>query len=100
MPAPKNHKPYNTKGEGGSPKEHTESFIEKEAEALLQWLKSPTNFYFKNFALERGYHPQRMSEFSKKNKRFAEALEIAKATQECRLVGGGLIRASASKISY
>ena len=90
MPAPKGHKPYNTKGEGGCPTEYTDAFIEREAEALIEWLKKDSNFYFKKFALERGYHPQRLSEFAQKNKRFSEALEKAKAWQELRLVEGGL----------
>ena len=90
MPAPKGHKPYPGAESGGKPSLHTESFIAKEAEALIEWVKSPLNLYYKKFALERGYHPQRLSEFAKKSEKFAEALERAKGWQEIRLIEGGL----------
>lgn len=90
MPAPKGHKPYAGAETGGCPATYTKAFIEREAVALLEWLKNDRNFYFKKFALERGYHPQRLSEFAQKNKKFSEALERAKAWQELRLVEGGL----------
>ena len=90
MPAPKGHKAYNIKREGGVPAIYTDAFIENETEALLEWLKDEGNVYFKRFALERGYNPQRLSEFAQQNKRFSEALEKARAWQELRLVEGGL----------
>lgn len=90
MAAPKKHAAFNKNDEGGRPIEYTEAFLEKEAEALLIWFENPSNFYYKKFALERGYSPQRLSEFAKCNQRFSEALEKAKAWQELRLVEGGL----------
>lgn len=90
MGAPKGHKPYKGGENGGRPPVQTDSFIEKEADALIEWIKNPKNLYFKKFALERGYHSQRLSEFAQKNKRFAECLEKAKEWQEIRLVEGGL----------
>lgn len=90
MPAPKGHRPYLGSEKGGKPTLHTDSFIAKEADALVEWIKNPTNLYYKKFALERGYHPQRLSEFAKKNEKFAEALGQAKCWQELRLIEGGL----------
>lgn len=90
MPAPKGHKPYAGAETGGCPERYTDAFIEREATLLLEWLKNDCNVYFKKFALERGYHPQRLSEFAQKNKKFSEALEKAKAWQELRLIEGGL----------
>ena len=89
MPAPKKHKPDSTKAEGGAPIIYSDAFIEKEATAFLEWLKDPKNLYFKRFALERDYHPQRLSEFAQKSKRFSEAVEKARL-QEVRLVERGL----------
>jgi hypothetical protein len=88
--APAGHPAYNTQSEGGHPVKYTAEFIEAEAEALEKWMKQPDNIYFKQFAIERGYHPQRFSEFAEVNQRFSEALETAKEWQECRLVIGGL----------
>lgn len=90
MPAPLGHEPYNKNGEGGLPKTHTKEFIEKEAEAFDQWMKIPGSIYFKRFALDRGYSPQRLSEFAAQNERFAEVYKKAKEWQEIRLAEGGL----------
>ena len=90
MPAPKGHKPYKGCETGGRPKEYTKEFIEKEADAFLAWLKKPDALYIKRFALERGYHPQRLSEFAQENKKFAEVLNMAQAQQETKLVEGAL----------
>lgn len=91
MPAPKSHKAYPGCEAGGRPVIYTKEFIEYEAEAFQDWLKNPENIYFKKFALERGYHPQRLSEFAEKNEKFSEAYQIAKAWQEIKLVEGGLL---------
>lgn len=90
MSARKGHEAFNKNGEGGRPVEYTLDFIEKEADLLLEWLKNPSNFYFKKFALERGYSPQRLSEFASTSLRFSEALDKAKGWQEARLVEGGV----------
>ena len=90
MPAPMGHEPYNTEGEGGRPIKYDKEFIEKEAEAFKLWMKHPESLYIKCFALERDYHPRRLSEFADVNERFSLVLEMAKAWQEARLVKGGL----------
>lgn len=90
MPAPLNHAPYNTEGEGGRPQKYTKEFIEAEATAFESWMNEPSSIYFKRFAINRGYHPQRLSEFAEQNERFSEVYALAKAWQECRLAEGGL----------
>ena len=91
MPAPKKHSPYNKSGEGGRPVMYTKEFIENEADAFLEWMNKPRSIYFKRFAIDRGYHPQRLSEFAEQNERFSEVYTQAKAWQETKLVEGGLM---------
>lgn len=90
MGAPKGHAAYNVNGEGGCPKKYTPEFIEKEADAFEEWMKQPGSLYFKRFALNRGYAPQRLYEFAEENQKFAEVYSLAKGWQECRLIEGGL----------
>ena len=90
MPAPKKHPPYPGCETGGRPLKYTKEFIEKEADEFLKWLQQPLNVYFKKFALERGYHPQRLSEFAEQNQKFSDVYRMAQAWQEAKLVDGGL----------
>ena len=91
MPAPQGHTPYAGSETGGRPKKYTDEFIEKEADAFEEWMKQPSNIFFKRFAVDRGYHPNRLTEFAKENEKFSGVYEKAQAWQECRLVEGGLI---------
>lgn len=91
MSAPKGHPAYNVNGEGGRPLKYTAEFIENEAEEFEKWIKKPESVYFKEFALERGYSPQRLNEFAETNQRFAETFNKVKQWQETKLVKGGLI---------
>lgn len=91
MPAPKNHPPYEGCETGGRPTKYTQEFIEGEADAFVRWMQEPGNIYFKRFALDRGYHPQRLSEFAELNEKFSEVYKQAKAWQECCLAEGGLM---------
>jgi hypothetical protein len=86
----KGHAPYPGCETGGRPKVQDVAFIENEAEELIKWCENSGNLYFKTFALKRGYHPQRLSEWAKTNIKFAEALSLATAWQESKLVDGGL----------
>lgn len=91
MPVPKNHKPYPGCENGGRPEKYTKAFIELEADAFLEWIKHLESIYFKRFAIERGYHPNRLAEFAEQNEKFSGVYEKAKAWQEVRLVEGGLL---------
>jgi len=91
MPAPKGHPPYNKNGEGGRPKKYTDEFIEKEAEAFEEWMTRKNSLWYEDFAMERGYLPQRFSEFAEDNQRFAEVYKKAKEWQKSLLLRGGLL---------
>lgn len=77
-------------GNSGPPATYNDEWIENEAKLLLEWMSTTDCKYFKTFAINRGYHPQRFYEFAESNKVFAEVWELAKAWQECKLVGLGL----------
>ena len=67
MPAPKGHEPYNELGEGGRPRKYSTEDIERFADELLIWIKIDTNFWLKDFCLEKGIDPRLMSEWAKEN---------------------------------
>lgn len=92
MPAPRGHPPYNKNGEGGRPKKYTEEFIDKEAEALEEWMKDKQNLFIELFAFERGYDEDRISEFERANERFSRAYKKFKMRQKGMLFEGGLKR--------
>jgi len=91
MAAPKGNKYAKNHGEG-APEKYTHQWLENEAQAFLEWMNFPTSLYFKSFALERGYSPQRLSEFAEKSEVFSEVLSRAKFWQESKLVNGALMR--------
>lgn len=90
MPAPLNHPPYAGCETGGRPTKYTAEFIEAEAEAFKEWMQKPDSIYFKRFAVNRGYHPNRLVEFASQNEKFSCVYAQAQAWQECRLAEGGL----------
>lgn len=90
MGAPKGHAPYNKNGEGGRPKIYDDKFIENEAIALEKWIEIKENIFLEDFSLERGYGDARISEFTKANKRFAEAIDKFKIKQRGALFKGSL----------
>lgn len=92
MPAPKGHAPYNKNGEGGRPKVYTEEFLDKEADALQEWMKDKQNLFIEDFCLERGYHESRIDEFVQANERFSLAYRMFKMKQKTALFKGGLTK--------
>lgn len=90
MPAPKGHEPYNTNGEGGRPKTHTEEFINAEAEAFLKWMEIEDSVWYESFAFERGYTPDKFTLWAKTNERFHEAYKISQSWQKQKLLKGSL----------
>lgn len=88
---PPGHAPYPGCETGGRPQVYTKEYIENEADEFLKWMKDPAHIYFKRFALDRGYSPQRLSEFAENNDKFSEVYKRAKEWQECRLAEGGLL---------
>ena len=90
MPAPKGHAPYNKNGEGGRPLIFDDVTIEKLAEELDIWIKDESNYWIKDFCLNKGLRTQLMSEWASKSKRFSESLERAKQIQESRIFKGAM----------
>ena len=99
MAAPKG----NTYGKGnhnsGLTKVYTDEWITEEAARFMDWLKKPDSFYFTSFAIEQGYHVQRLTEFAESNKAFAEALKYARGWQEQKLVKCGLMNQTNSSLT-
>lgn len=91
MPAPKNHPHYNIHGEGGRPRRYTTEDIERFADELIIWMKNESNFWLKDFCLERDIDPDFMSEWAKENKRFNGAYKLAKGIQESRIFKGAML---------
>jgi len=89
MVAPKKNK-YALGHGKGAPEKYTKAWIEKEAKAFLEWMKLPDSIFFKSFAIERGYSPQRFAEFAEKSQVFSEVLKMAREWQETKLINYGL----------
>ncbi len=88
------------KGHGkGRPQAYTDQMIEKEAQAFREWMAKEDSIFIKSFAVERGYSPQRLTEFAEKNNVFSEVLELAKSWQECRLINYGLFNKTNSGLT-
>ena len=86
-PGKKNHQ-----GEGGGrPKRYTKDFIENEAEALLEYIKTATPIPFiKDFAYKRGYTSAEIAHLFVSNFKFLHALNSLRDVQETKLVFGSL----------
>ena len=91
MPAPKGNQ-YAKGNRGGAPKKFTEDWLKDEAKAFEEWMQLPDSVFFKSFAIDRGYSPQRFVEFAEQSKVFAEVYRKAKEWQECKLAVGGLTK--------
>lgn len=78
----------------GRPKKYTPEFISNEAEALEKWAKarydSKQTFFLMDFAYQRGYHSQRLSEFAKESEIFSESLKRAGDLQTLSIVKNAL----------
>jgi hypothetical protein len=77
---------------GGRPVKWTPEAIAEEGRALLAWMRAdPTaNWWFEDFAILRGYHPQRFSEWEAENEEFSEAVKTARAMQKSKVVKQGM----------
>lgn len=99
MPAPKGHDAYNKNGEGGRPKKYTSEFIEKEAEAFEEWMKSKSSLWYEDFAMDRGYDPHLLSLWAKENERFSSVYARSQVWQKSLLIRGGLLNKFNSSIT-
>jgi hypothetical protein len=99
MPAPKGHAPYSGCETGGRPKKYTPKFIEAEAKAFLEWMQDKNSLWYEDFAAQRGYSPQRLTEFSEMNEKFSEVYARSQAWQKSLLIRGGLLNKFNSSIT-
>lgn len=78
----------------GRHKVFTDEAIDQEADALLEWIEhdSIEKLYIGSFARQRGYCRQRLSEFVKSNKKFADAYREAMVWQEEKFMKNALTR--------
>ncbi len=81
------------KPKNGRPEKYTKEVIDSLAEQLEQWLKVPTNIWFKDFCLDKDINPNIMTQWAKESEKFSRSYELAKHRQESRLVNGGLTNA-------
>ena len=98
MPAPQGHEPFKGCETGGRPIKYTPEKIEAYADELIEWMKIPTNIWFKDFCLEKDINPDLMSEWAANNDKFSGVYRLAKHRQESRLVNGGLMNIYNSSI--
>lgn len=99
MVAPKGHVPYNEQGEGGRPRKYSTEEIEHFADDLVEWMQDESNFWFKDFCLERRIDPDFMAEWAKENQRFNGAYKLAKGLQESRIFKGSMLSTFNGNIS-
>lgn len=99
MPAPKGHPNYDVEGKAGRPQKYSTEYIEQLADELLIWIKIDSNFWLKDFCLEKGIDPRLMSEWAKENERFSEAHSLGKSFQESRIFKGSMLKTFDSGMS-
>jgi hypothetical protein len=93
MAGPKGNK--NAVGNSGlPPQKYTKEWMINEAQELLAWAKKRDEdgkvIFINRFALEHGYHPQRLAEFADKSIEFAAALKLVKEYTHMDLYENGL----------
>lgn len=91
MPAPLGHPPYPGCETGGRPRKYSTDDIERFAKDLILWAKNESNFWLKDFCLEREIDPDFMAEWAKENEKFSGAYKLAKAYQESRIFKGAML---------
>ena len=74
----------------GRPIEYTEERIKDLADGLRAFMDKPDNFWLKDYALQMGMDPARLSELAEKDDYFSQAYRWAKAMQESKLAKSGL----------
>jgi len=75
-------------GSQGRPVEWTDARIDTLAQSLLAWSKDPTAMFLASFCRDNDTHRQRLYEFSKKSKSFADALKRAENACEANIAEG------------
>jgi len=68
---------------------YSTEYIEKEADALLEYAKKTALPFECDFSSKRGYHIQRMSEWANSNPYFSETLKAFKSFQRAKIIKKG-----------
>ena len=91
-PAPLGHPNYaSPDNPGGRPRRYSLEDIERFADELLIWIKNESNFWMKDFCLEKGIDPRLMQDWCKESERFSECYSLAKSQQESRIFKGSMM---------
>lgn len=69
----------------GRPLKYTEKEIHKLADEFLDFMKEANNFWFKDFAIKKGFSAGLLSELALKNSYFSEALKKCREIQEAKI---------------
>ena len=92
MPAPRGHKPYNLKGEGGRPvTKWTPEKLDELADRFEQWMLRPDSIWYESFCLENDFLPEQLTRFADKSERFGQVYKKSQVWQKTKLVKGGLL---------
>lgn len=83
----------------GAPLKYDDAFIEQEAIALREWVNKPDSLFMIDFTLPRNYGRQRIAEFVRSNKVFADVYEFWLEIQEKRLLQLGLTKQHDSQLT-
>ena len=69
---------------------YTDEYLDKLAKNLLMWIKEPDNYWLGKFAEDNGFSRSRLPEFAKRHEVFSSAYELAKQSQENKIVAMGM----------
>jgi len=72
------------------PSKYTQDFIEKEADALLEFCKTTDRPFLCTFAVQRGYPADVFTDMARANEKFSRALKMFKHFQEDKLIELGM----------
>lgn len=77
---------------GRYPSKYSDAQIEAYAEKLIEWIKKPTSFLFKEFCVENDIPCSALQRMADKNCKFALAYERARDLQEVKIMKGSLLK--------
>jgi len=69
---------------------YTDEYLDKLVIILLAWIKKPKNYWLGKFAEQQGFSRNRLAEFATRHDGFSAAYELAKQSQENKIVAMGM----------
>ena len=102
MPAPKGHPDYATpEQQTGSPRIHTDEYMEKIAKELQIWSKRPDVFFIGEFTAEHEdyFHSEIFNTWCEKNLRFAQVYRQVRERLTMRLRKSGLLKTTDTNVT-